>query len=129
MSALDPGLRSRYEGPAGKAGVHFTLEIGRSPIVEERTYVVALVPLAFALLFLHLLFINPTTRMIPLSDFLMALAGTVLAVLPLRVVLVPAEIEGLTRVDTLLGVGLLTLTALGLARYGRDVLLTARRSS
>lgn len=127
MSGLDPGLGAVVTGPNGKGNVHFQLEIARVPLITMYTYVVALVPICFALLFLHLLFINPASRMIPLADFLVALAATALAVLPLRTVLVPPDIQGLTRVDTLLGVGLLTLSALGLARYSRDVLFLKTR--
>ena len=88
-----------------------------------RTFILAtsLAPLMFVLLFFHLLFINPRTRQAPLLEFMVALSTTTFAVLPLRVVLVPADIEGLTLVDVFLTFGIVALLGLGLLRYARDL--------
>jgi hypothetical protein len=81
----------------------------------------ALVPLLFAILFIHLLFFNPSTRDSGVPDFLVALAATTLAVVPLRAVLVPSSMLDLTLVDLVLGVGAASLVSVGLVAYGRDL--------
>jgi amino acid permease len=78
---------------------------------------VALVPVIFALLFLHLLFLHPRYRGLGLETFLVPLIAAILAILPLRLVLVPSNIEGLTRVDVALGAGLVLTVAVALAKY------------
>ena len=49
-----------------------------------------------------------------LHDLALAIAAVALAVLPLRAVLVPAELEGQTFVDWLLGAGVVMLAAIAL---------------
>jgi hypothetical protein len=105
----------------GKLGSELNLSISRDPRTVAYIHVFALIPFAFGLLFLHLLFFNPGTRSSPLGDFLVALSASTLAILPLRAVLVPSEIAGVTRVDYLLGFGLVVLVAIGMLRYAYDL--------
>jgi hypothetical protein len=51
------------------------------------------------------------------QDFLMGLAATALTILPLRAVLVPTEVAGLTFIDLILGTELLLLLAIGVWWY------------
>jgi hypothetical protein len=110
-----------YTEPTTEEGLRITGSLKRTVPTQAYVWSIASVPLLFALLFLHMLFINRSSRQVPLLDFMVALSATSLAVLPLRAVLVPAEIGGLTRVDTLLGVGIASLVTLGLVRYARDL--------
>jgi hypothetical protein len=91
-----------------------SLSFGRQWQYSFYIYVLATVPLLFDFLFLHVVFSRLGTRDSSLLDAMVALILTTLAILPLRLVLVPADIEGLTRVDLLLGLGLvLTLATAG----------------
>lgn len=81
----------------------------------------SLVPLGFALIFTHVLFLNRESRRRPIEEFFVGLSAAALAVLPLRLVLVPADVQGATLVDALLAFGVATLTALGLSRYASDL--------
>src|SRR5687767_7752891 len=66
-------------------------------------YAMAIIPLAIAALLLHILFLARPGRDEPVTHLLLNVAAAMIAVLPLRQVLVPQEITGLTRVDLLLG--------------------------
>jgi hypothetical protein len=71
---------------------------------------------------------NAVTKVKGLVDFLVALAAATLAVLPLRVVLVPSSIDVLTVIDAVLGFGAVSLVSLGLVAYGRDLRRDRRAS-
>jgi hypothetical protein len=81
-------------------------------------------PLLFAYLFMHLLFFvdNPGQ----LREFLAALAAAILAVLPLRSVLVPTDVDGVTIVDIWLAIGLVALVCVGFGKYAHEVLQRRR---
>lgn len=106
----------------GKGGGELE-DVIASRVQQTTTYVhvFALVPMAFFLLFVHLLFFNPTTRTAPLGDFLIALSASTLAILPLRAVLVPPQLQGITRADFFLGLGMVLLVALAMVRYAWDL--------
>jgi hypothetical protein len=101
--------------PCGQSGVDVT--VARKAPEQWFIESVALVPVIFALLFLHLLFFHPRYRGLGLETFLVPLIAAILAILPLRLVLVPSNIEGLTRVDVALGAGLVLTVAVALAKY------------
>ncbi len=82
----------------------FHVSLERKTLTAWYVYSVALIPLIFGLLFLHLLFFSASTSRKRCSRVHQALIVAILAVLPLRAVLVPADIEGLTRVDLVLRV-------------------------
>jgi hypothetical protein len=84
-------------------------------------YVAALVPLILALIFLHLLFFSRHAESRRVEEYMEALIVTVVAVLPLRLVLVPAELSGLTRVDLVLGLGLFSIVAIAVIKYVTEV--------
>ena len=56
-----------------------------------------------------------------MHDFLASLGGLLLAVVPLRLVLVPAEVPGLTRTDVVLAMGIFALVSVAVARLCRDL--------
>jgi hypothetical protein len=101
----------------------FALTIARDWYQQFFVYTVALIPLLFAILFFHLLFISGSGHGIGRSfeHFTEALVVSVLSVLPLRVVLVPGDITGLTRVDLVLGVGLVLIVAVAAGKYAREI--------
>lgn len=101
------------------AGHTITVSRGLAEILY--IYVVAVTPLVFALLFVHLLFFNPRYKHEPIQEFMAALVAAILAILPLRVILVPAEIGGLTRVDILLGVGLVAIVSAVVIKYVLEI--------
>jgi hypothetical protein len=55
------------------------------------------------------------------EEFTEALIVAILAVLPLRAVLVPAEIAGLTRVDLVLGIGLVLIVGVAVGKYATEI--------
>ncbi len=95
---------------------YFGVEINRDRATIMLSYAVALMPLAFGVILFHLSFLSGARRLSP--SFSLEVAAAMLAVLPLRQVLVPAEISGLTMVDFLLGVELSVIVGLAVVRYG-----------
>lgn len=81
-------------------------------------YAMSLVPVGFALLLLHQLFLRRGERVV--GDALAAIVAAVLTVLGIRQVLVPPFIDGITRVDLILGVGLALVLSLAFTRYVID---------
>jgi hypothetical protein len=101
-----------------------TLEvrIKRDRATRFFTYALALVPLALGVLLGHLLFLHPESAGLKTNEVLMGAAVILLAVLPLRPVLVPAEIPVLTRVDILLGYSIVLIVSLVFIKYGIELL-------
>lgn len=83
-------------------------------------YVCASIPLIFSIVFIDALFFRSPREPLSAQEFMLPLVAAVLAVLPIRVVLVPGDILGLTRVDFVLGFGLTCIVAIGIARYVVD---------
>lgn len=127
LSGNLPGLIYGSTQGGGKGGLEFHGSIRRDSQTVTYVYLLSAVPLALALLFFHLLFINPTTRGAPLSDLLVGLVASTFAILPVRAVLVPANIQGITRTDYLLGLGLVLLISLAIMKYA--VLLMVGRAN
>ena len=101
----------------------FGVTISRDWYEQFFVITVALIPVLFALLFFHLLFISSSGHGIGRSfeHFTEALVVSILSVLPLRVVLVPGDISGLTRVDLVLGIGLVLIVAVAAGKYAREI--------
>jgi hypothetical protein len=116
---LGPGMSGRQlvvmqqHEPKSPYYVQTEFEIVRDWKIKLYTYAMACIPLAFWTILFHSFFISSHPSEPARSSIVEALAVT-LAVLPLRLVLVPAEILELTRIDLTLGLAI-TLTLLLLA--------------
>ena len=104
----------------------FQITISRNWYNEFFVFAVAVIPILFALLFFHLLFVAGGKHGIGRSfeHFTEALVVSILSVLPLRVVLVPGDITGLTRVDLVLGIGLVLIVTVAAGKYAIEVWTT-----
>ncbi len=94
------------------------IRITRSDWSRAFIYGMALVPLFVALVLAHLVWLRATK----IDTMLGLLFGAVLTILPLRAVLVPAEIGSATLIDSLLGSELMLLLLVGVAGYWRYIL-------
>lgn len=114
---------SSFQSIESNARDTFSVTISRDWYNQFFVYTVACIPVLFALLFFHLLFFAGGGHGIGRSfeHFTEALVVSVLSVLPLRVVLVPGDISGLTRVDLVLGVGLVLIVAVAAGKYAREI--------
>ena len=92
--------------------------VERDATTVAYVYAMSLVPVGFALLLLHQLFLRRGERVV--GDTLAAIVAAVLTVLGIRQVLVPPFIDGITRVDLILGVGLALVLCLAFTRYVID---------
>jgi hypothetical protein len=103
----------------------FDLVVTRSFLVKSFVYGVALIPFVLSLLLAHMLFFFPTSQIPPdgafIRDLILAVAGVVIAILPLRAVLVPPEVHGLSQVDFILGAELAFIVCLALVGYALHV--------
>lgn len=86
------------------------------------TWIIALVPIYLLLVFIHLLYVNSDRHRISISNLIAGLVAAIIAVLPLRIVLVPSEIPGLTCVDLILATGMASIFALVLITYGFEII-------
>ncbi|GEM_PF-3414598 len=112
-----------YQNLVSNARDTFALNISRNWYDEFFVFCVALIPTLFALLFLHLLFFSRQGRGTGpyFEHFTEALIVAILSVLPLRAVLVPGDISGLTRVDLTLAVGLVLIVAVSAGKYAGEI--------
>jgi hypothetical protein len=95
----------------------FALGIDRSEATRVFVYAMAAIPIVLGAFLFHVLFLGKTLSGEPVHHLLLNVAAAMLAVLPLRQVLVPQEITGLTRIDLVLGLGLVLIISLSLLRY------------
>jgi hypothetical protein len=109
----------------------FNVTITRDWYNQFFVFTVALIPILFAVLFFHLLFVSGGRYGIGRSfeHFTEALVVSILSVLPLRVVLVPGDISGLTRVDLVLGVGLVLIVTVAAGKYAQEIWATGSTSA
>lgn len=114
---------SSFQQLESNANDTFAISISRDWYNQFFVYTVSLIPALFALLFLHLLFFAGGSHGVGRSfeHFTEALVVSVLSVLPLRVVLVPGDISGLTRVDLTLGVGLVLIVTVAAGKYAQEI--------
>jgi len=95
-------------------------------IIRDRTsrayvYMMGCLPLLLAVVFGHMMLINKRTRSELMHVFMLDAVAGMLAVLPLRAILVPAEIPDLLRIDFLLGMALAAFAAIVLWRYSQEI--------
>ncbi len=96
--------------PDLSAGDRMVFTVHRPPLIVTYTYWVAAMP--FVLLTV-LLWFKRIVRREPLeaTDIAFGVAATMVAILPLRTVLVPSTVPGLTRLDLFFGLGITFLVA------------------
>jgi hypothetical protein len=81
-------------------------------------------PLVLCLLIAHMLFSSASRNRENgdfVRDLILAVAGVVIAILPLRAVLVPPEVQGLSQVDVILGSELVLIVCLALIGYALHI--------
>jgi len=110
---------AREEGADEPYDRELRVMITRDLSLVVYSYLMALVPVAFAFVLLHLLFWYPGMHEEKASALVVEPLVATLAVLPLRAVLVPVDVSGITRVDLLLGTGLALIVSLALCRYAQ----------
>jgi hypothetical protein len=88
-----------------------TVRLARPAATKLYVMVLAILPLVFALLLLIAFVRRPAGADIR-GEVIAGIAATLLAVLPIRLVLVPSELTGLTLIDYLLGLEMAVLTGL-----------------
>ena len=88
-----------------------TIRLARPASTKLYVFVLAVLPLIFALLLLIVFVRRPAGAAIR-GEVIAGIAATLLAVLPIRLVLVPSELTGLTLVDYLLGLEMALLAGL-----------------
>jgi hypothetical protein len=118
------GKRITAEWPArnnDKCLWGFRLRVEREAVAREYVETMLWIPFLFAAVFAHLLLFARQDGAPPLHEFMAGVVAAILAVLPLRQVLVPAEVSGLTRADLWLAGGIVAIVAVVLARHCRDV--------
>jgi|GEM_PF-5897352 len=93
------------------------LVVERPRATVAYAYLMACLPIVFGMLFVVAFLFDSRSREQSLPTQLAGLVAPMLAVLPVRAVLVPPEIPGLTRIDMLLGLALALMTAAAIVRY------------
>jgi hypothetical protein len=121
----------RDDAAAGTRGANYPLvfTVRRSMLFFGYTYLIGVLP--FVLLVGLMIYAYVTRKMGDIYQVALAVAATLVAILPLRAVLVPASVPGLTRLDLLFGTGislLVTLTFAFVIIWPRRA-VTARRTS
>jgi hypothetical protein len=96
------------------------VRVSRSSEFVLFVYAMSLLPLLLGTLILTSISVTRRHRLT--NDAVGWMIGAMLSVLPLRAVLVPAEIEGLTRVDLLLSCGIGLAIAGAILKYSRRLL-------
>jgi len=122
--AADPGLADHtltvFEDSSSEP-LTIGLRIGRSDLYQVTVYIVAFLPLLLGGVVVHIWL----RRRQPIFDlgFIAALIAAMLAILPLRAVLVPTDFNttGLTLVDDILVLGVLLIAVLLFFQYARIV--------
>lgn len=106
--------------PPPCVGNLFHLKIYRPWPTKVYVYTLASVPIVVGVLFCAVVLRSHRRQPVRLSEFMVGVFTATLAILPLRLVLVPGNIPQLTRVDYMLGVGFALIVAAGLLRYALD---------
>jgi hypothetical protein len=93
----------------------------RSPLAVGYAYVIALVPLVFALAIGYVMSAHFVGKPMDMATLYAGLAAAALVILPLRAILIPIDIQGfsLTRIDLVLGLDLGVLTGLASLAFCR----------
>jgi hypothetical protein len=104
--------------PVGTSVLYFTsIQVSRSLTSKLLTLAIALVPLLLAIVLAHLVWAD----VMSVDTTLFLVFGALFTVLPLRVVLVPAEIGSFTLVDSLLRSEVMLLLLVGIGAYVRHL--------
>jgi hypothetical protein len=112
--AFDVGTFSHAVDPEHMPWV--AIRVRRTWFVQLYTYLLALSPIALIVVTLHLGTRSRGTGA-TISSVVIPLAAATLTVLPLRAVLVPTDVSGLTRVDMLLGLEFTMMMAAAVLVY------------
>jgi Domain of unknown function (DUF4436) len=111
----DLSLRVHMDDPAPYAAGRsdpLIFTIRRPFLMQAYTYCIAALP--FLLLISLLLYARVSKKRAEASDVALGVAATMVAILPLRQVLVPSSLPGVTRLDILFGLGISVLVALSI---------------
>lgn len=115
----------------GNGSAKFVSGSGTLDLLVTRTlssrafiFVIAGIPFAMTLLLMHLVLI----RRLELGALLLLLFTDLFTVLPLRAVLVPQSVGGLTPIDVVLGCEMMILALVGTYAYWMTVWFTRRRT-
>lgn len=111
----DLSVRVHIDDPAAHAagrGDPLIFTVRRPFLMQAYTYCIAALP--FLLLISLLLYARVSKKRAEASDVALGVAATMVAILPLRQVLVPSSLPGLTRLDILFGLGISVLVALSI---------------
>ncbi len=103
------------DAAAGTRGANYPLvfTVRRPGLFFGYTYLIGVLP--FVLLIGLMIYAHITRKMGDIYQVALAVAATLVAILPLRAVLVPASVPGLTRLDLLFGTGISLLVTLTFA--------------
>jgi hypothetical protein len=93
------------------------------------TWTIMFIPILLFLVFIHVLYVNSDFRGKPINNLIAGVIAAIIAVLPLRIVLVPSEIPGLTCVDLILALGMASIFALVIVTYGVEILNKANKKT
>ena len=102
--------------------------IERDGRTQMFVYTILSIPFALALMVGHLLFIHPEHRKRSVSETMLGMA-VVLAILPLRLILVPSGVPGPTLVDLILGLEVALIASIVFVRYGVELARAPSSSS
>ena len=101
-------------------GAHVLVTRGR--ITQAFVYAMAFLPLIIIVMMVHLFALGRTRPdRTDVRNLLLAMSGVFLAILPLRTVLVPPDVTGITRVDLILATELAALLLTVTGAYARSV--------
>ncbi|MFB3881902.1 MAG: hypothetical protein ACE149_11600 [Armatimonadota bacterium] len=99
-----------------------SFRVERDPTDRAYIWAMSALPTLLGLLFAHALLFGPRRQHMSFDQALLGAAAMMLAVLPLRAVLISADIPGLSRVDLCLGLGIALIVSSLVARYGMEQL-------
>ncbi len=114
---IEIGQEPFVEWAPGSGQVRMLLTRNRSS--QLLVFVLAIIPAVLAFLLSHLVFRLTRSEVDPTHHLLLNVAAAMLATLPLRQVLVPDYIRGLTQVDLLLAFGFGWTVSLALFGYAK----------
>lgn len=123
-----PGI-APYKISATMRGGRFQISLARPLATQGFVLAVALIPLLLACVLALVLFGGRTRSGGVGADSVTGIVAVLLAILPIRLVLVPAEVSELTLVDYLLGFEMAVLTGVAALAVRRDLRVRAAESA
>jgi len=94
--------------------------IERDGLFKLYITIMSLIPLVLALVFLDMLLFSGKQH-VNMIEAGPAIAASILAVLPIRSIIVPSEIQGINTVDIFLGIGLIAIAAALFTKYALEI--------